>query len=300
VRALILKPQITYCLLPEITYSSDSTSHKHIEYESRTIALKVIDYSNPDAPPIWKLRTLGIGTSVNHSSEVQVRGLRQLLQELAEIFNNSPLAKREDLRFAPDDFAYRLLGTSGDHAANQKKSHELLRIWRLEIILQRLGEEALFKMELARVLAVLISLKAKQIATYGGQGAWDALPADEKAGADLRIIQEIGQQVFEALPVEEQAQLTRFIRTGCCMHKDLNCVKGGTRSMAEMWTTKKKIPPIILANKDNAFLLEHVHDPTALTAAEKRAEEVSKRGGCHATMLGGLICRKSSGKLQIP
>ena len=39
----------------DLTYSSDSTSHKHIEYECRTIALQVIDYSNPDAKPEWKL-----------------------------------------------------------------------------------------------------------------------------------------------------------------------------------------------------------------------------------------------------
>jgi hypothetical protein len=93
-----------------------------------------------------------------------------------------------------------LLGTSGDHAADQKKSHELLGICRLQIILQRLGEEALLKMEPACVLAILISLKAKQIAAYGGQAIWDTLPVEEKEGADLRIIQEIGQQVFDALP----------------------------------------------------------------------------------------------------
>jgi len=57
---------------------------------------------------------------------MQVDGLKQHLQELAEVFNNSPLAKREGLRFIPNDFAYWLIGTSGDHAADQKKSHEIL------------------------------------------------------------------------------------------------------------------------------------------------------------------------------
>jgi hypothetical protein len=80
------------------------------------------------------------------------------------------------------------------------------------------------------------------------------------------------------------------------MHKDLNCLKGGTHAMGEMWTNKKKTPPIMLASKDNAFILEHVCDPTALMAAEKHAEEVSKRGAWHATMLGGLICRNKDKK----
>lgn len=115
--------------MEEITYSSDSTSHKHIEYECRTIVLQVVNYANPLAPPELKSCTLGIGTSINHASQTQVDGLKQRLQELAEVFNNSELAKREGLRFIPDDFAFWLIGTSGDHAADQKKSHEILRIW---------------------------------------------------------------------------------------------------------------------------------------------------------------------------
>jgi len=112
-------------------------------------------------------------------SETQVKGLQMLLEDLAEIFNNSPPAKTEGLHFVPDNFAYWLIGTSGNHAADQKKSHELLQIWCLEVILQCLEEEALFEMDLTHVLAVLVALKTKQIEEYGGQEAW-----------------EIGKQVF--------------------------------------------------------------------------------------------------------
>ena len=282
--------------MEEITYSSDSTSHKHIEYECRTIALQVVNYANPLAPPEWKSRTLGIGTSINHASQTQVDGLKQRLRELAEVFNNSELAKREGLRFIPDDFAFRLIGTSGDHAADQKKSHEILRIWRLEVILMRLGEEALLEMDVGRCIATLISMKAKQIESYGGQAAWDALPAEEKAGADNQIIRDIGKQVFDALEVTEQSKLTCFIRTGCCMHKDLNCVKCGAKAMMEMWGRLKKTPPIILANKDNAAVLANQSSGAKPSAAEKRAEEVSKRGGVHATTLGGMIFKNKDTK----
>ncbi|KDR76527.1 hypothetical protein GALMADRAFT_67262 [Galerina marginata CBS 339.88] len=280
----------------KITYSSDSTSHRHIEYECRTIALQVVDYSDPDAKLEWKSRTLGIGTSINHASQTQVDGLKQRLRELGEVFNNSPLAKRKGLHFKPDDFAFRLIGTTGDHAADQKKSHEILRIWRLEVILMRLGEEALMGMDVGRCLATLIAMKAKQVESYGGQQKWDALSADEKAGADAQIIRDIGKQVFDALPQDHQERLTRFIRTGCCMHKDLNCVKGGAKAMAEMWTNLKKTPPRLLANKDNAAVLANRSSGTEPTAAEKRAEEVSKRGGVHATTLGGMIFRNKDTK----
>ncbi|EAU93106.2 hypothetical protein CC1G_11301 [Coprinopsis cinerea okayama7 len=102
----------------KLCFSSDSTSHRHIEYESRTIALQVIDYNDPNAKPAWRMRTLGVDTSVNHTSETQVEGLKKRLQEIAEIFNSSPLAIREGLHFDSDDFAFRLYGTSGDHAAD--------------------------------------------------------------------------------------------------------------------------------------------------------------------------------------
>ncbi|KDR81599.1 hypothetical protein GALMADRAFT_221466 [Galerina marginata CBS 339.88] len=160
----------------------------------------------------------------------------------------------------------------------------------------RLGEEALLEMDVGRCLATLISMKAKQIESYGGQDAWDKLSAEEKAGADNQIIRDIGKQVFDALEVADQEKLTRFIRTGCCMHKDLNCVKGGAKAMAEMWVRLKKTPPIILANKDNAAVLANLSSGAERNATEKRAEEVSKRGGVHATTLGGMIFKNKDTK----
>jgi hypothetical protein len=213
-----------------------------------------------------------------------------------EIFNNSPLAKCEGLHFIPDDFAYQLLGMSGDHAADQKKSHEILKIWQLEVILQRLGEDALFKMELGRVLAILLTLKTKQIDSYGGQAAWDALSADEKAAADIEIVREVRKQVFDALPVGEQEKLTRCIRTSCCMHKDLNCVKGGAKALKEMWFLLNKTPPILLTNKENAFTLANRSNASAPMAAETHAEQVSKWGGTQATSLGGMLFRNKDKK----
>jgi len=80
------------------------------------------------------------------------------------------------------------------------------------------------------------------------------------------------------------------------MHKDLNCVKGGAKAMGEMWTKLKKTQSILLANKDNAAVLANRSNSGASTAAEKRAEEVSKRGGTHATTLGGMICQNKDKK----
>ena len=166
----------------------------------------------------------------------------------------------------------------------------------MEVILQRLGEEALFQMDVNRLLSVLAPLKIRQINQLGGQEAWDKLSDDEKANTDIEIIKEVGKQVFEKLPQDEQRKLTSFVRTGCCMHKDLNCVKGGDKAMQEMWKNLNKTPPILLANKDNAAVLAHQSGTSDPSTAEISAEEVSKRGGSHATTLRGMICRNKDKK----
>jgi len=62
-------------------------------------------------------------------------------------------------------------------------------------------------------------------------------------------------------------------------HKDLNAVKGGDQAMAEWWKRSGLTGPVILANKDNTVTLANIADPKKLTVAEKRALEVSRRGG---------------------
>ncbi|KAJ3559082.1 hypothetical protein NP233_g11354 [Leucocoprinus birnbaumii] len=182
--------QLAYEMLnsDKLTFSSDSTSHEHIEYEVRTIAVRVLDYSDPDAEPQWCMRSMGVGTSIDHTSETQMNGLRKRLEDIAAIFNSSPLAKREALSFSPDDFAYRLIGTSGDHAADQQKSHRLLALWRMDVILQRMGEEALFAMDPMQLVEVLLPFKQAQVAKCGGKEAWELLPDEEKTKLDIELI----------------------------------------------------------------------------------------------------------------
>ncbi|EAU83795.2 hypothetical protein CC1G_07530 [Coprinopsis cinerea okayama7 len=279
----------------KLCYSSDSTSHKHIEYESRFIALQVVDYERPDQEPQWVLRSLGIGTSVDHRSETQVQGLKERLADLADIFNRSPLAKREGIRFSADNFAYKLIGTSGDHANDQKKSHKVLHEWRMDVLCYRMGKEALMKMDPVLSAAILLPLKWRQLQTIG-QSVWEAMTEEEKGEKDDEVIREFGKAIFENLPTNDQAKLSRFIRTGCCMHKDLNCFKWGDKSMQEMWKAKGLVPPCLLANKENVSILEGCVGEEPVTADQKRAMDASKRGGSKTVELGGMICKNKDSK----
>ncbi|KAJ2936689.1 hypothetical protein H1R20_g397, partial [Candolleomyces eurysporus] len=54
-------------------------------------------------------------------------------------------------------------------------------------------------------------MKLKQIELRGGQAAWNSLTEDEKAEADVEIVEEVGKQVFKNLPEDEQERMLRFI-----------------------------------------------------------------------------------------
>jgi hypothetical protein len=64
-------------------------------------------------------------------SETQIHSLKERLRDLAKVFNESPFAKRKELYFIP----------------------------RKEVILSRLGEEALFHMGVTLLILLLIELK---------------------------------------------------------------------------------------------------------------------------------------------
>lgn len=86
-----------------------------------------------------------------------------------------------------------------------------MKIWQMQLILQCLGEEALFKMEPIHVVALLVDLKACQIHECRGSGKWNMHTDEEKEAADIQIIEEVGQWVLDGLPTEKRRQLTVFI-----------------------------------------------------------------------------------------
>ena len=87
-----------------------------------------------------------------HRAWIHLWIIQKRLTEIAKIFNNSPLAKRNALSWW---LFFQINVTSGDHAADQKKSHEILREWKIEVIFQRLEEKilALFNMGATKVVA---------------------------------------------------------------------------------------------------------------------------------------------------
>ena len=158
----------------------------------------------------------------------------------------------------------------------------------------------LLSMPLVESVAIIREENDQKFAAAGGIDVWNSLPEDAKDEINAAVYKKacicLGVAEFEKLTLQEKQDVELFIWAGCCMHKDLNCVKGGDKVMQGMWTKEKKTPPILLANKDNTAVLASQTESSASTHAELQAEEVSKCGGSHATTLGGMICRNKDKK----
>jgi hypothetical protein len=159
--------------------------------------------SEGDAP---RLRTLGVDSSVDHTSETQLKGLQLRLDECADLFNASPLA--------------------GDHAADQKKDHALLRAWKRDVRNQQLGEKHIAKLPVDELIILLMAEKEKKIDELGGIAVWESLTPLDRLCHDKEILldlsRELGGQEYEILPEPEKRKFDLFLWGGCCMHKDLN------------------------------------------------------------------------------
>jgi hypothetical protein len=92
----------------------------------------------------------------------------------------------------------------------------------------------------------------------------------------------VGADVFNAMSPEERRETNLFMWAGCCMHKELNAVKGGNAAMIASWLGHQ--PPIRLMNKDNKAAAD-----AGNSAASTRAEGVSEGGGVKLTSLAGML-----------
>ena len=85
----------------------------------------------------------------------------------------------------------------------------------------------------------LIQANEKKITKAGGASAWDALSAKEKAAqnaethCDLCI--QFGKEAFTGLSQAEQCEVYFLVWAGCCMHKEMNSVKGGNAALVAWW-----------------------------------------------------------------
>jgi hypothetical protein len=104
----------------------------------------------------------------------------------------------------------------------------------------------------------------------------------------------LGEHAFSNLAPEEQEDIGFFVCFGCCMHKDMNAVKGGVSGMQNYWKKSGNVPkPVILPNKDNDAVLALAPGDGPLSLAEQHAITQSDSGAIKlCTLAGNLLSDK--------
>ncbi|EUC63774.1 hypothetical protein RSOL_428750, partial [Rhizoctonia solani AG-3 Rhs1AP] len=128
--------------------------------------------------------------------------------------------------------APKLRGILTNHAADQKRFHRLMQEW---------------KQEQLYALSKYLDSAAESISD------WRLLPNDQQAAimhdAWFALAAQIGESEFQKLDPNSQFDTDFLAWAGCCMHKELNSVKGGVSGMSAAWENLKLTPPIALWNK---------------------------------------------------
>ncbi|KAF9017490.1 hypothetical protein BDP27DRAFT_1440481 [Rhodocollybia butyracea] len=237
-----------------VTISSDGTTHKNETYETKHAT--VIQADN-------RLQFfLGLQMAINHTSETQLEGWIDTVEDIFHLLFQSGMCAEDDARI----FWNLVTGFHSDHAADQKKLFGLMRKWK-----ERCDRSQLL------------------IENIGGPAAWEALTVPERAtqleAMKHQIIRDMGEAEYTKLSETEKAEVDFFLWAGCCMHKEMNVFKGGCVGFDEFWKAHPELdPPKLLPNRDNAAAISKAAGTEAAERAFERSEQGAIKGGQQDTL----------------
>lgn len=149
-------------------------------------------------------------------------------------------------------------------------------------------------MPLVESVAIIREENDQKFAAAGGIDVWNSLPEDAKDEINAAVYKKacicLGVAEFEKLTLQEKQDVELFIWAGCCMHKELNSVKGGNTRMKKIWDIEGCQGPLKLLNRDNAAFAERGDDE------REEAESKADGGGVKTTSLAGAIFRNQDDK----
>ncbi|KAJ3847622.1 hypothetical protein EV368DRAFT_50851 [Lentinula lateritia] len=268
-----------------ITVSSDGTTHKNETYETKQGTVIQADQ---------KLQFfLGLKMAVNHTSETQVEGWIETVEDIFHLLFESGMCSNDDARI----FWNLVTGFHSDHAADQKKLFELLKKWKERCDRELRGERAVKRLTDLEYACLIFQGSQALVQQVGGPAAWEVLTPEERSrrleAMRNQIIRDIGEAEFAKLSEAEKAEVDFFLWAGCCMHKEMNAFKGGCIGLDNFWKEHPELePPKLLPNRDNAAAI----NKAAGTGAADRALECSERGAVKVASLAGSIFRHKDRK----
>ncbi|KIK78092.1 hypothetical protein PAXRUDRAFT_164931, partial [Paxillus rubicundulus Ve08.2h10] len=270
-----------------ITLSSDGTMHKNISYQSHHIT-----FLTPNGKGV--MRFAGIGHEVNHTSETQFEGWQELINWMCTVYNGCMAVSGQEKSMDPLELVVKVKGFLMDHAKDQKKLVCLFVKWKEACEREVCGKRALAILPLDDVVT------EDAISSVSGPTGWDTLSAEaQKSHTEETLYQLhiwLGKECFASLSSKERDAIDFFVWAGCCMHKELNVVKGGNACMQAWWGIRNIKGPILLMNCDNAAVAVSGGPNSAMASC---TVSVSQCGAVKALSLAGAIfCHKDDKKDQ--
>ncbi|KAG2126403.1 hypothetical protein BD769DRAFT_1668415 [Suillus cothurnatus] len=238
---------------------------EHLNYQSHHIT-----YTADDSTGVT--RFAGVQHEVNHTSKTQLQGWKDVIHEMCTMYNECMVGATAGVT-DPRELVTKVKGMLTDHAEDQKKLIHLFREWK-EVYEREVLQKGLLQL---------------QEELKGGKHR----PPKSKIDTHLKlaISFKIGQEQFSALTLPEKESVDFFIWAGCCMHKDLNAVKGGNTCMQAWWGHNGVDGPVLLMNCDNAAATSG-----GLFTAQAYAVHVSQGGAAKALALAGSVFRHKDDK----
>ncbi|KIK80700.1 hypothetical protein PAXRUDRAFT_157974 [Paxillus rubicundulus Ve08.2h10] len=262
-----------------ITLSSDGTSHKNINYAAHHIT-----YSGQgEESKCGIMRFVGIQCEFNHTSETQLEGWQGLTTDMYTTYN-----EYMDTQVDSQECVEKVKGMLTNHTEDPKKLVCLFWGWKQACEQEVRGERALAHLPLHEVAQLTWKKIEQVIEDAGGFEAWVTLQVSKQKKrvetTHCAMHYEIGVEFFNLLSQAKKDTTNFFIWGSCCMHKELNAVKGGNSVMTLWWHDNNIDPPIVLMNQDNATAAS-----SGSLAAVSHTLQVSGHGAVKALDLTGIV-----------
>ncbi|KAJ7155610.1 hypothetical protein C8R46DRAFT_910335, partial [Mycena filopes] len=225
-----------------VTLSSDGTTHKNINLESRRATV-----IGPDN----KKQTffLGIQSAVNHTSDTQLEGWEEIIETMYKVYKSSSRSETvDDAR----DFWLKVTGWHSDHAEDQKKLFRLM-----------------LPVEMAQMI---FQISQDAVVNAGGIVAWEGLSAEQQQAlhdaALSSFVQTLGQAEFDKLSEEDKQniivlymdlllQFLVYVKDNKAS-RALNHMETNVQIGFNCWYTRHELVVLALMNQnhDTHYLLE--------------------------------------------
>ncbi|KAJ7251477.1 hypothetical protein B0H12DRAFT_1185276 [Mycena haematopus] len=275
------------------TVSGDGTTIRHLNYEAKHVTY----YKAGETVPVTRM--LDTTSAPNHTAEEQLASWQSIVKTgLVDTYNTSPLG--QDNPIDEDEFVTFIKGVGSDHAADQKKWKRFMDGWVTHSHKVMLGKKYLSTHELQSYLPEITRRHAAKIQAVGGIDAWNALSDEQKTKEDSEVCRELflhfGETEWKDLSPEERLEKETLVWCGCCMHKEMNSVKGGVQAMKLFWESIGGPAPVKLMNKANDAAAAN---SAPGSKASDHALDASEGGAVKVTsLLGALFNHKDDKKGQ--